>query len=55
MSDDFDTRQVLGPLVNKIYIYQLCGLDNEFGRYSALMRPSVEQLSMGAVTTLSSA
>jgi hypothetical protein len=27
MSDDFDTRQVLGPLVNEIYLSQLCDLD----------------------------
>jgi hypothetical protein len=45
MSEEFDTRQVLGPFVNQIYVSQLCDLDErvwEIFRMHARERGPIE-------------
>ena len=49
MSDDFDTRQYLGPFVNQVYIAALCGLDErtwEAFRVHARERSPIEHGSL---------
>lgn len=55
MTEEFDTRQCLGPLVNQIYIAQLCDLDERVWEVFRTHARSVAQSSMGAKITLSSA
>jgi hypothetical protein len=48
MTEEFDTRQCLGPLVNQIYIAQLCDLDErvwEVFRTHARERGPIEHVS----------